>query len=843
MRALLIQFLVALLLISGGLALAQEEVREAEPVEETEPESEEEEAAEPPEPHFWEVPKLPASRPPILLDLEDVPDAVGLDRRGLDGIGRLGDDIPQDIHYSLANLLYLDGKYRLALDEYEFYLTNRIDGRNRAEAMFRMAECYRRLDEWQKARAELLAIRKAYPGTWMAKAAAFQLALLSVDGGSVDIGITQLKLTLEEAGLPEELVESGEYLVARLYEKVGNYPRADQWYGKILEREGGRYEESAIAARARMAEERGDPATALEFYNELLERTDSPLVKAEVELRLGEYAMLKGDRKEAVEHWMRAFRMPVEGAKYREELQHAVLERLGGLPPAEAIDAIKPLISELPDWVLPDALLLLARKHQDIGESDQATAYLEHVQEKWAGQPAGWESEIALLWLSREDEELLRERLEKLNEEDLPPPQVAMLTLFRAQRAVGTGQWKTALKRLKSIDRDELPERYRAGEEVMRLWCQWKLEKWEEVVKGGTAFIEEHPAHRRTPFVLVVRALALAKIGRYGPASHDLEVVLKGWPAASERAFAMQQAAMLSGQQGDEEAMADYFQMLLKEFPDSRAAPQAHFFLGRHAVMRGQPEEGLRHLEIARSLDPCTLQREVRPWLWTALHRLESWVELTEEVERDELIVPMAQWDESMLLQLGEYWLRENDAARALPLLNLAWESAESPEAALLLARAQVQLAKWEDAEQSLLRLEEMKEGELPVPQLLLLGSIQQNLGKWEEARKMYERVEKVSDPWNAARGSMGVGRVLIAEGRPEEALTHLLELLQRYEDVRLTPRILTHALQAARAAGNQKEADRIWQWLRRDYPDRLPRQLPPPPSPLSEPKQAAAGR
>jgi len=840
MRLVLIPFILFLLLASSTSLLAQEEeVRDAEPIEEATETDEE----TPPQPHFWEVPKLSASRPAILLDLEDVPDAAGLDRRTLDGIGRLGDDIPQDTHYSLANLLYLDERYRLALEEYEFYLTNRVDGRNRAEAMFRMAECYRHLNDWPKARAELLAIRKAYPGTWMAKAAAFQLALLSVDGGSVDIGITQLKLTLEEQGLPDELVQSGEYLVARLYEKVGNYPRADEWYGKILEREGGTYEESAIAARARMAEERGDPESALKFYRQLLEKTDSPLVRAEVELRLGEYAMAKGQRAEAVQHWMRAFRMPVEGTKSRQELQHAVLERLGELPPGEAIDAIKPLVSDLPDWVLPDALLLLARKHQDLGESDQAVAYLQHVQEKWAGQPAGWEAEIALLWFSREDEELLRERLEQLKEEDLPPPQVAMLTLFRGQRAVGTGQWKTALKRLKSIDREELPERYRAGEEVMRLWCQWKLEKWEEVVKGATAFVEEHPGHRRTPFVLVVRALALAKVGRYGPASHDLEVVLKGWPAASERAFAIQQAAMLAGQQGEDKGMADYFRMLLREFPDSSAVPQAHFFLGRHAVMQGQPQEGLEHLEMARSLDPCSLESEVRPWLWTALHRLESWVELTEEIERDSFVVPMAQLNESMLLQLGEYWLRENDARRALSLLEMAWKSAESPAAALLLARAQVELERWEEAEQSLLRLQEMEEGTLPVPQLLLLGSIQQNLGKWDEARENYRRVEEVQDPWNAARGSLGVGRVMIAEGRPEEALDHLLDLLERYEDVRLTPRILTHALQAARAAGNQKEADRIWLWLRRDYPDQLPRQLPPPPGPISEPKQAAAGR
>ncbi len=773
----------------------------------------------------------PEVRPPIVVDVAETPDAASLDRASLTPMTRLGTDQPQNPHFSLANRLYLDGRDRMAVEEYERYLLGWPHGANRAEAMFRMAECLRRLERWEVARAELQALAATYPGTWYAGAAAFQLAMVDLGRGQTADAIDQLRGAVESE-VDGSLREAAEFQLAAALERAGDTLQAREWFEQIAARPTSVHRVAAYAAMARMAELRGDGAKVREYYEIILKITDRPEVRAEARLRLAEYRLQAGDTDGARADWLAAFDEPVGEGSRRSAVQREVLRQLATLESPEAwLTLVEPLLPRCTVEVRPEAMLQVARMHRENGDLAQAKTLFNEVQAGWPGQPAGWEAEIALLWLEDEEEEERALRIQELSKRKLPTAQRALLDLFRAREDLREGDWKAASKTLARIDPENLPPRLQPQMRTARMWCLWQEKKWSSLEKAADTFLDAHPADSSAPFAMLVRAMALREREKYSEALEQLARMLEGWPAARERAFALQQAGLLAGQTGESVKMRHFFEALLQEFPNHDGIPAAHFFLGRERLMNGDAAGALAHFDVVRVLDPCLFGDEMLPWRWAALERLEQHETLTDEIILAAPALPAAVLDSRLLLTLGEYWLRENRPDRAVPLLELAREAERTGLVGWLLARAQAESEAWEAAEATLESLAEAEDAPPVESRALLLGEVRRRLGKWEAAHADFERAaESAADPWTAARGALGAARVLLEQGSAAAALARLERLLSQYDDVRLTPQILVLALQAAERADQPGPAAEMRARLEREFPEALPRRLPPPP-------------
>jgi hypothetical protein len=83
----------------------------------------------------------------------------------------------------------------------------------------------------------------------------------------------------------------------------------------------------------------------------------------------------------------------------------------------------------------------------------------------------------------------------------------------------------------------------------------------------------------------------------------DLTIILAKYPKAHEREAALQLKALILGQQDNTKGMVDTFRQLLKEFPKSSVAAQAHYYIGKTAFEAKDYKTALTALNTARQLN------------------------------------------------------------------------------------------------------------------------------------------------------------------------------------------------------------------------------------------------
>ena len=126
------------------------------------------------------------------------------------------------------------------------------------------------------------------------------------------------------------------------------------------------------------------------------------------------------------------------------------------------------------------------------------------------------------------------------------------------------------------------------------------------------------------PSALTQRALAYQEAKMYDPAIEDLNTLLAKYPAAREREAALQQKALILGQQDNAKGMSDAFRQLLKEFPKSSVAAQANYYIGKAAFEAKDYKGALGSLDAARQSRPGfnLLLKEIVEMM----HHFRKWV-------------------------------------------------------------------------------------------------------------------------------------------------------------------------------------------------------------------------
>ena len=346
-------------------------------------------------------------------------------------------------------------------------------------------------------------------------------------------------------------------------------------------------------------------------------------------------------------------------------------------------------------------------------------------------------------------------------------------------------------------------------------------------IEAFTYFIQAFPDNPQAPSALAQRALAYQADRNYDVAVGDLNTILAKYPRAKEREAALQQKALILGQQGNGKGMSDTFRQLLKEFPKSPAAGQAQYYIGKASLEANDYKNAITALNAARQLDKAKYYDAATLRIISAYFALHDRNGLTKELDAFLAAKPDGNVPAEVLETVGlEFYNEKNYAAAEKYLGALAKinnEKSVKPDLWFYLGDAETQLHKFSEAEEAYGRyLETAKDPAGKAKALLALGATKILSHKADEAQKIAEEIMSLQPEGRVnAEARLLAGDVQVERGNYDEAGKAFMSVALLYDDPAITPRALEKAASAYQRAGKLDEASRATQQLHERYPKR----------------------
>jgi TolA-binding protein len=318
----------------------------------------------------------------------------------------------------------------------------------------------------------------------------------------------------------------------------------------------------------------------------------------------------------------------------------------------------------------------------------------------------------------------------------------------------------------------------------------------------------------------------------------DYDTLLKEHPKSPQCELALQQRALIQGQQGNNSAMAETFKTLLKEFPETAAKPQASYWIGWAAFEAKNNKEAIPFLKEARESDKEQFGEKAGIRILLAQYYLEDITETAREVDRyakeGKTKVPpeILRWlgrkysDTATALAQNPTAPAEQaaasyeDATKYLVMLTSREEA--MPEDFLLLGRSQLELNKCKESAETFQTY--LKSVKLPVPRatgLLSLARAQICLSAFDDAQKSVDEALTLQPEGEVnGRARIVAGDIQSARKNFEEAAKVYESVAVILDDEKITPQALEKAVKAWRDAGKDEEADKTLNKLKSRYPE-----------------------
>jgi TolA-binding protein len=308
-------------------------------------------------------------------------------------------------------------------------------------------------------------------------------------------------------------------------------------------------------------------------------------------------------------------------------------------------------------------------------------------------------------------------------------------------------------------------------------------------------------------------------------------VLIRKYPqAAKERELALYQKALIHGQQNDNVGMAESFETLLKDYPKSPVAPEAHFWIGSTAFDAKDYAKAAVELDRARTLDSDQYFERATLRIILSYFYQDDKANVAKEVDRynksgkSKPPVEVLRWLCDQLTTSHEY----ESAETYLSQLNARDEV--QPKDMLELGKTRLELKKYSEAGEALKRYL----GTVHEPPTRALGLLE--LSKAQKGQKDYEAAQKSVDealnlqPEGKISGEARIvaGQIQEARGNFEEAAKLYMSVAVILDDEEVTPRALDQAVKAYQKAGKDAEAKKTLNLLQSRYPEYFQRQKQP---------------
>jgi TolA-binding protein len=804
---------LAMLLSMAGAALAQgppPEVRRARPVD------------EPPVARALPVDEPTLPRPPV-EDFSEPParESEAPDRRQLD----------------YANALFTRKLYDLAIPEYQKYLDDYPGYAGRANAYFSLGECYRNLKRPSNARRNFQKVLSDYGDGEFAGPAAYALAEMAFTEKDY---AAALPLFHRSAAKSREsaVALSARYFEARCLEVLGRKEEACDIYLEVAEAGNpNSYREDARWTAASILIGRGRKIDALKQYEALSNETQKPAVKAESAVRGGMIALdlIQADKGKVDKAMVdRATSLLQKGRTLSEPGKFRAIAQVGLRRLQYQTGQYAQLLAEykkeqenLPPAAQAEVLLLAANSERQLGHPKEAEQLYGQIIAKFPDREEAKDAAYQrLINVYNSDPSALLTEVEQFLATNPTGERADQAKLLKAEALYKQQNYAAAASIYGELRSSQLSSKLRAESAYKLGLCYVPAKNTSAVIEAFTYYGQTFPDNSQVPAALAQRALAYEQDKNYDAALSDLNTILTKYPSAQEREATLQLKALILGQQENTKGMVETFRQLLKEFPKSSVAAQAHYYIGKAAFEAKDYKTAMKALNTARQLNKEQYYNLASLRLILCQFYLKDRPALTKEVNDFMANSPNVNVPPEVLEWLGiEYYNEKNYEAAAKYLSALATidnRGNVKPDFLFYLGDAATKLKRLPEAEDAFGKyLQVAKDPAGKAKVLIALGAIKIGVHKPDDAQKIAEEIMLLQPEGRVnAEARLLAGEVQLERGNFDDAGKAFMGVALLYDDPAITPRALAKAASAYQRAGKNEEADRLARELRERYPN-----------------------
>jgi TolA-binding protein len=804
---------LAMLLSMAGAALAQgppPEVRRARPVD------------EPPVARALPADEPTLPRPPV-EDFSEPPtrESEAPDRRQLD----------------YANALFTRKLYDLAIPEYQKYLDDYPGYAGRANAYFSLGECYRNLKRPSSARTNFQRVLRDYGDGEFAGPAAYALGEMAFTEKDYAAALPFFHRSAAKSR-ESAVALSARYFEARCLEVLGRKEEACDVYLEVAEAGNPNpYREDARWTAASILIGRGRKIDALKQYEALSNETQKPVVKAESAVRGGMIALdlIQADKgkidKTMVDRatsLLQKGRTLSEPGKFR-AIAQVGLRRLQYQTGqyAQLLADYKKEQENLPAAAQAEVLLLAANSERQLGHPKEAEQLYRQIIAKFPDREEAKDAAYQrLINVYNSDPSALLAEVEQFLATNPTGERADQAKLLKAEALYKQQNYAAAASIYGELRGSQLSSKLRAESAYKLALCYVPAKNTSAIIEAFTYYVQTFPDNPQVPAALAQRALAYEQDKNYDAGLSDLNTILTKYPSAQEREATLQLKALILGQQENTKGMVDTFRQLLKEFPKSSVAAQAHYYIGKAAFEAKDYKTAMKSLNTARQLNKEQYYNLASLRLILCQFYLKDRPALTKEVNDFMANSPNVNVPPEVLEWLGiEYYNEKNYEAAAKYLGSLAKISDRGnvkPDFLFYLGDAATKLKRLSEAEDAFGKyLQVAKDPAGKAKVLIALGAIKIGVHKPDDAQKIAEEIMLLQPEGRVnAEARLLVGEVQLERGNFDDAGKAFMGVALLYDDPAITPRALAKAASAYQRAGKNEEADRLARELRERYPN-----------------------
>lgn len=736
-----------------------------------------------------------------------------------------------------ANALFTRKIYDLAIPEYQKYLDDYPGASGRANAYFSLGECYRNLNKPSSARTNFERVLNDYGESDFAGPAAYALGEMAFTQKDYKSALPLFHISAaksKDAGV----ALSGRYFEARCLEALGQKDEACDIYQQVAEAKNPNpYREDARVTAGSIALARGRKSDALRQYEALSNETQKPALKAEAMIRAGLIAVdLEQTDKGKIDTAMsdKAMALLQKGKSLPEAGRWRALALVGILRSEfqtgqyqQIVADYKKVQQQVPEEARPEVMLLAANSERQLGQSKEAEAIYRDIIDKYSNREEARDARYQrLINIYNSDPSTLPPEVDDFLASNPTAERADQAKLLKAEALYKQQNYARAVPIYAELRASELPAKLRTEASLKLGLCSVQMKDNAGTIEAFSYFVQAFPDSPQAPFAYTQRALAYEEDKNYEAELSDLNTILTKYPAAREREAALQQKALILGEQQNPKGMVDTFRQLLKEFPKSAVAAQAHFFIGKAAFDAKNYKTALRELGTARQLSPDKYNKTATTLILSSDFALRDRKALTTEVDNFMAAFPDAIIAPGILQWLGmEYYNDKNFAAaeKYWSALGQIDNPADiKPDFWFYLGDAAAKLQKFDESENAFGKYVQLATDPAGKAKALLkLGDVKIAAHKPDDAQKIAEQIIALQPEGQVnAEARILAGDVQFERGHFEDAGKAFMGVALLYDDPAITPRALQKAAAAYQRAGKTDEADRLTRQLHEKYPN-----------------------
>lgn len=734
---------------------------------------------------------------------------------------------PDVVQFNLANDFYVRKDFTQAAAEYERYLGQFPDGAQRQAALWWLGECYRNLNRPQAARSSYQNLVISFQEGEFVGPACFRLATL--DFNEKDYR-TALPLYARSADLAkaDDVRLSSLYFQALCMEQLGRREETRPIYEKILTLPSNAlYRDEARLALARIALADKRTADAFTLYDSLSRDAQKTALQAEASLRAALLARELNQNDAAAALLTRAISMPTASAAVRADAMIAQLHLYYDTNKyRQLIDAYTEELPAMPEALQSEAMLLAGNAERQLGQHAKAQNTYDDLLAQFPRSPEAPEARYQrIISLYASNDANFVHQADEFLDSGPDPVKGDQVRLMKADTLFKQSNYFAAAESYSLLDSSpNLSAKYKAEAGYRLGYCYAQGRDSAKTIAAFTRFLRLYPDHPFATKALVQRAVAFQQLKDYPNALRDFNEIIDNHKDAKEREIALEQKALVLGQQGNDKEMTETLHTLLTDYPRTEAAGLANFYIGRSAFAAADYPSALDAFQAARKASPDEYGAKAGLLIILCEYQLKDQSKLSSEIDSYQNAKSQPPVPAEILRWLGEQEFDAKQYAQAESHLASAAVSPgnQQPDTWLLLARARNHLQKWDAALDACHHFLDAAPAE-PAARaqgLLTQGQAQIGLRHLDDAQKSADDALQLQPEGtlNAKARLLG-GKIALERGDYTAAAKSFMSVSVLYDDPEITPRALALAAQAYDKAGQTADSTRATDDLKKRFP------------------------